>query len=173
VESVQKFRQVLEPVHTDLSPNTRLPNNGPSAIGKEYITLLQDGVISAQYLEGWRTEPSEAVLIAPAYTFLMMNRPVSVQFWLEPGSSGWSERMYQPLTQPYVLSRHWPKDQPWTDTDEVISSREALARLTSGLLRRCRSRVYLGISDLGESGFEQRGVLMKAFQRLLEFQVAL
>jgi hypothetical protein len=173
VESVQKFRQVLEPVHADLSPNTRLPNNGPSAIGKEYITLLQDGVISAQYLEGWRTEPSEAVLIAPAYTFLMMNRPVSVQFWLEPGSSGWSERMYQPLTQPYVLSRHWPKDQPWTDADEVISSREALARLTSGLLRRCRSRVYLGISDLGESGFEQRGVLMKAFQRLLEFQVAL
>ena len=173
VESVQKFRQVLEPVHADLSPNTRLPNNGPSAIGKEYITLLQDGVISAQYLEVWRNEPSEAVLIAPAYTFLMMNRPVSMQFWLEPGSSGWSERMYQPLTQPYVLSRHWLKDRTWTDADEVISSREALARLTSGLLRRCRSRVYLGISDLGESGFEQRGVLMKAFQRILESQVAL
>lgn len=173
VESVQKFRQVLEPVHADLSPNTRLPNSGPSAIGKEYIILLQDGVISAQYLESWRTEPSEAVLIAPAYTFLMMNRPVSVQFWLEPGSSGWSERMYQPLTQPYVLSRHWPKNHPWTDADEVISSREALARLTSGLLRRCRSRVYLGISDLAESGFEQRGVLMKAFQRILESQVSL
>jgi hypothetical protein len=36
------------------------------------------------------------------------------------------------------------------------------------MLRRCRSRVYLGLSDLGESGFEQRGVLMRAFQAVLQ-----
>jgi hypothetical protein len=56
----------------------------------------------------------------------------------------------------------------WTDADEVQMSKEALARLTSGLLRRCRERVYLGMSELGESGFEQRGDMLKAFQKVLQ-----
>jgi hypothetical protein len=42
-----------------------------------------------------------------------------------------------------------------------------MARLVSGLLRRCRERVYLGIAELGESGFEQRGELLRAFQKVL------
>ena len=56
----------------------------------------------------------------------------------------------------------------WTDADEVQMSKESLARLTSGLLRRCRERVYLSISALGEAGFEQRGDLLKAFQKVLQ-----
>ena len=130
--------------------------------------MLGDGVIAAQYLESWRTDDEEAVLVAPAYTFLMMNRPVSVQFWLDAGSSGWYERLAQPLTHPYVLARGWEPGRTWTDADEVEQSREALARLTSGLLRRCQDRVYLGMSELGESGFEQRGDLLKAFQKVLQ-----
>ena len=35
------------------------------------------------------------------------------------------------------------------------------------MLRRCRSRVYLGLSELGEQGFEQRGPLLLAMQRIL------
>ena len=45
---------------------------------------------------------------------------------------------------------------------------EAMARLVSGLLLRCRERVYVGISELGESGFEQRGELLKAFQKVIQ-----
>jgi hypothetical protein len=55
----------------------------------------------------------------------------------------------------------------WTDADDVQYSKEALARLLSGLLRRCRERVYLGIAELGESGYEQRGELLRAFQKVL------
>ncbi len=54
-------------------------------------------------------------MLAPAYTFLMSNRPVDYQFWLDVGSRGWFERLYQPLTHPYVLSREWPAGQSWTD----------------------------------------------------------
>ena len=162
VESVRKFRMAMEP-SGDLTSLTDL-----SGLGKEYLAMLQDGVIAAQYLEAWRTEDEEAVLVAPAYTFLMMNRPVSVQFWLDAGSSGWYERLAQPITHPYVLARGWEPGRLWTDADEVEKSREALARLTSGLLRRCRERVYLGMSELGESGFEQRGDLLKAFQKVLQ-----
>ena len=55
----------------------------------------------------------------------------------------------------------------WSDADEVQASTEAMARLVSGLLLRCRERVYVGISELGESGFEQRGELLRAFQKVL------
>lgn len=161
IESVQKFRQALEPQ----SPvtNFQLPD-----LGKEYLSMLQDGVIAAQYLESWKSESDDAVLIAPAHTFLMMNRPVTVQFWLDPGSNGWVERLAQPLTQPYVLSRGWDPAQSWGDADEVQAETESLARLVRGLLSRCREKVYLAIPELGETGFEQRGTLLRAFQRVLQ-----
>lgn len=160
VESVQKFRRGTEMVFSfeEIDP------------GLEYLAMLQDGVIAAQYLESWQPPNLEAVLVAPAHTFLMMNRPVAVQFWLDVGSSGWSERPTQPLTHPYVLARGWPPGRLWTDADEIAAETEALARLVGGLLRRCRERVTLGLSGLSETGFEQRGVLLRAFQKVLQTQ---
>jgi hypothetical protein len=129
--------------------------------------MVQDGVIAAQYVRSWRLQPEDVVLLAPAYTFLMSNRPVDYQFWLNVGGRGWWERLYQPLTHPYVLSRHWPRDKVWTDADEHETRQEALYRLTQGLLRRCRRKVYLGLSELGEQGNEQKGPLLQAIQRVL------
>lgn len=160
VESVKKFRQSLE--STIAGADSQFPN-----LGREYISMLQDGVIAASYLEGWQSEDKDAVLVAPAHTFLMMNRPVTVQFWLDIGSGGWYERLSQPLTHPYVLSRGWEPGRMWSDADEVQISKESLARLVSGLLHRCREHVYICLSELGESGFEQRGELLRAFQKVL------
>lgn len=160
VESVRKFRISLE---SDLRS---LGDFG--GLGREYIHMLQDGVIAASYLEGWQTEDKEAVLVAPAHTFLMMNRPVTVQFWLDIGSSGWYERLSQPLTHPFVLSRWWESGRVWSDADDVQYSKESLARLVTGLLHRCREHVHICLSELGESGFEQRGELLRAFQKVLQ-----
>lgn len=154
VESVKKFRLALDPDIAEL--------------GREYIAMLHEGVLAAQYLEGWSSQTADAVLVAPAYTFLMMNHPVKVQIWLDAGSSGWYERLSQPLTHPYVLSRGWVPGRVWTDADEVEASREGMARLVSGLLHRCREHLYIGTSELGESGFEQRGELLRAFQKVLQ-----
>ena len=160
VESVKKFRNAMEPaLENDMD------------LGVEYITMLQDGVIAAQYLESWRSEDKDAVLVAPAYTFLMMNRPAAFQFWLDPGSDGWSQRVSQPLTHPYVLSRYWEPGRIWQESDEVEMEIETLARLTGGLLARCREKIFLALSDLGASGFEQRGKLLRAFQKVLQSQV--
>ncbi|MDO9349261.1 MAG: hypothetical protein Q7T47_08235, partial [Anaerolineales bacterium] len=139
IESVRKFRIALEPATENLRGLKDL--GGLVGLGREYIAMLQDGVIAAQYLEAWHTPETEAVLVAPATTFLMMNRPVTVQFWLDPGSGGWAERLFQPLTQPYVLSRNWDASagstgRLWSDADEVAANTESLARLVSGLLRR-------------------------------------
>lgn len=154
IESVEKFRTAIDFF------------GDSSSLGKEYLTMLQDGVIAASYLEAWNPQQDEAVLVAPAHSYLMMNRPATVQFWLDVGSSGWHDRLAQPLTHPYVLSREWNPAREWTDADEVQSAKEALARLVAGLLHRCRSRVYLGLSELGESGFEQRGDLLRAWQKV-------
>lgn len=160
VDSVRNFRMAMEPSLV----NQDLPDFD---LGREYVAMLEDGVIAASYIEAWSTVDKEAVLVSPAHTFLMMNRPVTVQFWLDPGSSGWYERLSQPITHPYVLSREWPSGQLWTDSDEVSHAKEAMAHLISGLLLRCRERLYLGLAELGESGFEGRGELLKAFQKVL------
>jgi hypothetical protein len=157
IESARKFRRMMEGG----------PREGAKSTAQEYVELVRDGVVAAQYVQSWERQPEDAVLLAPAYTFLMSNRPVDHQFWLEVGSTGWWERLYQPLTQPYVLSRAWEGGRIWSDSDEYGARREALARLVLGLARRCRKQVHLGWSELDEHGYEPRGPLLQAIQRAL------
>ncbi len=157
IESVRKFRWAVgESLEAEGIP-----------LGKEYLQMVDDGVIAAQYLYRWQTQIEDAVFLAPAYTFLMRNRSVEYQFWLDIGSRGWYERIRQPLTHPYVLSRHWDLHRPWTDADEYDASRDSLHRLVLGLIRRCRRGIFLGLSELGEQGYEHKGLLLKAIDRAL------
>lgn len=158
LESIQKFRRVVD---QDLSPLTL-------SSGQEYIRMVESGIMAAQYLGEWREDQDqEAVLLAPAYTFLMTNHPVQVQFWLDIGSPGWVERLNQPLTHPYVLSRHWDSTSVWTDVEERQSDRFTVTRLVNGLVRRCRSRIYLHTTGMDNQGREQRGDLLHAVQILM------
>ena len=75
--------------------------------------------------------------------------------------AAWFERLYQPLTHPYVLSRAWPAGRLWTSVDEFEANRDTLYRLALGLLRRCRGRVHLAFSQLSEGGYEQKGMLLR------------
>jgi hypothetical protein len=165
IESVQKFRWVAGGNAVEEGPGLSPVEGKP--LGQEYVEMVQDGVVAAQYIRSWQLQPEDAVLLAPAYTFLMSNRPVDYQFWLNAGGRGWWERLYQPLTHPYVLSRGWPSKEVWTDADEFETRQDALYRLTLGLIRRCRRKIYLGLSELGEQGYEQQGPLLQAIQRVL------
>jgi hypothetical protein len=163
IESAQKFRWAVEerlPVPLDLEMDE-------TPLGKEYLRMIQDGILAAQYVQSWRTPPEDTVLIAPAYTFLLSNQPVEHQFWLDVGSSAWAERLYQPLTHPVILSRGWQRDHIWTDVDEYEHNRDTLYRMVTGLARRCRKHIHLGICELGESGYEARGMLLRAIQMVL------
>jgi hypothetical protein len=160
VESVRKFRLAMEPSIVD-------KDRPDFDLGNEYVDMLQEGVIAASYLDDWQTVIDEAVLIAPAHTFIMMNKRAKVQFWMDIGSTGWYERLAQPLTHPYVLSRGWQPGRTWTDADEVQAGERSMSRLVSGLLHRCEERIYICLSELGESGFEQRGDLFRDFQKVL------
>ncbi len=155
IDSARSFRWTIS-----------VPPDGKT-LAQEYVEMVAGGIIANQYLRSWELDDVDAVLVAPAYTFLMRNTPVDYQFWLNIGGQGWSERLYQPLTHAYVLTRGWPVGRKWLDTDEVEVTQSALYRLALGLIHRCRQRVYLGYSELGEGGYDQRGLLLEAIQRML------
>jgi hypothetical protein len=158
VDSIRNFRRVI---------GESLEESGIN-VGKEYIQMAIDGVIAAQYIPSWQTQQEDAVFIAPVYTYLISNYPVDVQFWLDVGNRSWAERLYQPLTHPYVLSRNWFPGKVWTDAEEVETGYEVLYALVFGLLNRCRRKIYLGLSVYNEQGYEQRGPLLQAFHRILQ-----
>ncbi|HOR18651.1 MAG TPA: hypothetical protein PLE10_02320 [Brevefilum sp.] len=151
IESVQKFRWTV---------GQQLPGEDFN-LGKEYLRMVQDGVIAAQYLRTWEERSPDAVFMAPAYTFLISNQPVDVQFWLDIGSPSWYQRLDQPLTHPYVLSRHWTTGDVWDADNELAAAHETLRRLSIGLLNRCRKKVYIGMSALDIRGYENRGLLIR------------
>ena len=152
IASARKFRQVVALTH--------------DTVGRAYVEMVQSGVIAAQQ---YAQDEGNAVLLAPAYTFLLNNQPVDVQFWINAGSPGWWERLYQPLTHPYVLTRRWDREHKWTDEDEQSMRQVILSRLTQGLIRRCRRKVYLAFSTLNEQGFEERGPLLMMAQQILRY----
>ncbi|HLF26947.1 MAG TPA: hypothetical protein VJG32_11470 [Anaerolineae bacterium] len=158
IESARVFRQAVAPDAVDAA--------AALAIGKPYIELIDAGALTSAYVET-PGEP-QAVLVAPAYTFLLGNTPATIQFWLNVGSPTWWERLYQPLTHAYVLSRRWSPERKWTDAEEQRVRHETLLRLVRGLLRRCRSKVVLAYSNLNEQGFEERGPLLTAVQHVLQ-----
>lgn len=155
IESARTFREV-----TGLSEW--------QAMVTEYTQLISEGLLAAVHDVDLWLEEQNAVFIAPAYTFLMRNRIVDYQFWMDAGSNAWSERLEQPLTHPYVLQRDYPNGEIWTDDREYESQQTVLRRVILGLARRCRQQVYVAFSDLGEQGFEQRGGLLRLFNYLMQ-----
>lgn len=157
IDSCRKFRSIY------------LPAGQASQwlAGREYTSVLEKGILAAQsYTTQSLRETSDAVFLGPAFSFLMRNKPVTHQFWLDIGSQGWWARLDQPLTQPFVLSRNWQPGQQWTDSDEYAANQQTLARLSTGLLRRCRQHVYLCSISVNERGLEERGQLMLALQSI-------
>ena len=157
MESFRKFRQSLNPSET-----LRVDQ-----VNQDFARMIQDGVISAQYLDEWQSEEDQRVLISPALSFLSSGRRVDYQVWLSIGSTGWYERLEQPLTQPYVLSRQWPAGKKWTAEEEKRVSLEILDSLLDGLLSRCNKGVILGLSEFGQNGQEEKGMLLIKIQSLL------
>lgn len=155
-ESIQSFRKIL-------IDSTRLE---VQSLAKEYITMVESGILSAQYPGIWDPQTSNSVIVSPAYSYLMSNHPVRYQFWLDASSLGWWERLFQPLTHPYVLSRHWDAGKVWTDADEYDHNQKALIRLVNGLINRCKDHIFICSLGMNESGQEERGPLLHAFQAI-------
>ena len=151
VESACKFRRAVGGVL----------ERENEVVGKAYVEMVQEGVVSAFYaVDG--VDPPEAVLIAPAHTFLLRNRSYAHQFWLDVGSTAWHRRIHQPLTNPYVLSADWNRRDQWSAAWERRFETERLTCIVAGLIRRCTDSIYLYASELSAQGQEQTGDLLVA-----------
>lgn len=159
VRSARAFRDVLNAV-------ARQPAaaSGP-APGEAFLDLLQRGGLAAQRAD--RGAPT-GVLVAPIYAYLTHDHRSRFQFWLDLGSAGWFERIYQPLTHPYVLSRQWGPDRgDWTIEHEHAARTDMLQRVLLGLAYRCSDGVCVASSQLSITGQEEHGPLARAVQRVL------
>jgi hypothetical protein len=132
------------------------------------LQAIESGIFSGALPNEHLPDDLNAVLVSPAHSFLMQNRSVKIQFWIDIGSLGWWERLNQPLTQPYVLKRGWNPTKQWTDEEEFNNNQLNMTRLISGLLDRCTERVYVETVHYNEQGFEPRGPLLFAVQQYLK-----
>jgi hypothetical protein len=161
VDAARRLRWALEPA--DRANREDAPRVD---VGREFVHTIDLGVLGGLYVPAWRV-PQDAVLISPVLSFLLRNTPVRHQFWLDVGSQDWWERLYQPLTHPYVLGHRWQPGRAWQDEDEGAVRASAMRRQTLGLLRRTTEQVHLAISEYSESGAEQQGPLLKVTNRVL------
>ncbi|HEY3341836.1 MAG TPA: hypothetical protein VGK81_07450, partial [Anaerolineae bacterium] len=169
IKSARGFRDVLE--HAQLEASD-LPGGRAGAptldIGLEYVKTLGEDILAAQYAPEREPDIAEddAVLVTPVYTYLINNFRSRYQFWLEINSLGWYERVYQPLTHPYVLSRQWQPGRKWTEEDENRTRLTMISKLLRGLTYRCSGKVYLAYSQLSISGQEESGPLARAIFKM-------
>lgn len=134
----------------------------------EVIEAVESGIFGGIQTENDFNQEINAVLISPAFSFLLQNRAVSYQFWLDVGSLGWWERLNQPLTQPYILSRNWKIQNRWSDDVEFENNQNNMNRLIRGLLVRCSQKVFVETIRYNEQGYEPRGPLLRAFQQWMK-----
>jgi hypothetical protein len=169
IDSARTFRRVVEQVPLAVNTEDQARPAIPDAdqLNRAYLETIDQDITAALYLRSWQPGPEDAVLIAPITTFLMSNRPVDYQFWLDAGSHAWWENMAQPLTHPQILAADWEAGHPWTDAEEVTSRNDRLSRLVLGLTRRCRKQIFIAHAEIGEQGYEQRGRLLMVLQQML------
>jgi len=164
IQSIRNFRQSMksESQVRRESVSIDTAEMEETFLAREYLLMVEDGLLASQYIPGWQARHEQGVLISPAFSFIMSNIPVDYQIWLDIGSRGWYERLDQPLTHPYVLSRNWKKGNAWTEFDEISVGEAQLSNLVWGLVRRCRKAVFVGLSKYDDQGFETSGLLLQA-----------
>jgi hypothetical protein len=164
IGSAVQFREALHP--------TLLSTAHPDSFSEardEYFGVFDENLQIGDYIPDWRESLADAVFIAPATTFLLKNRVVDYQFWVDIGSSSWVERIEQPLTHPYVLRReNSGVIKMWSDKIEEEQTTLRLYALITGLIRRTRKGIYLGVAQLGEGGMGQQGRLLLILEQIIK-----
>lgn len=143
----------------------QIPADKQALFGLEFYSAIQSGLIPDQARPKTNSFGS-GITLSPVSSFIMQNRAVDYQFWLNIGSSSWYQRLEQPLTHPFVLSRNWQAGSKWTMDDETALNRVNLRRTINALLLRCRKAVFAEHSQFNEAGSEEKGLLLYEIQGL-------
>ena len=141
------------------------PDPGGTAEG--YARMVEEGVVAAAHAPEAAEAAGAVLVVAPVYTYLLEERFDRYQFWLDAGSISWWEPPHQPLTNPHVLSRRWPRQARWTDAVDYETRNRTLGRLVRGLCSRAGETVYLCWSETeGHGPPEEDSPLLRAAAQL-------
>ena len=133
-------------------------------VGATFINGIYNGLVTANPPEFGDPPDLNGVLISTIYGYLLSERPVDVQVWLETAATGWWDIPRQPLSNAFVLARSWPEGRPWTMEEDFKIRNQLLSRIVRGLTSRCRGGVILATSELDRRGLRQDGPLWRALQ---------
>ena len=139
-------------------------------VGSRYRIMVMSGVIAAQHLtdRDLPMAPESTAMVAPVHTYLLSNHEARYQFWLDVGSNVWWDALHQPLTNHYVLSRRWNREERWTDAVDYSLRNRNLHRLVRGLALRCRDGIFLCASEREEWDEVQDSPLLMTVQQVLQ-----
>ena len=136
----------------------------PRQVGRAFVDGIRNGLVTAHPPDLGDPPDPNGVYIGTIYSFLLSEKVVAAQVWLETAASGWWDIPRQPLSNAFVLSENWDPAQQWTLEDDARIRNEMLARIVSGLCARCTRGVLLVTSELDRRGVRQDGPLWRGLQ---------
>jgi hypothetical protein len=147
VESAEHFRRLVG----------ALEDLDDMALGRRFLGYLLGGTLAERPFRragAGRT----SITLATASKYAEDGAPVAFQFWLDVGSTAWWKSDLRELTNPRVLSRHYPGG-PYTPEQAERDAEAKLGRIlwTNCLKVRRGLRWYASLVDA--EGREQTGAL--------------
>ncbi len=138
----------------------------PAEIGYIFIESIYQGLVSARPPELGAPPDPEGIMVTTMYNFLLSERVVKIQVWLETAATGWWDLLKRPLSNAFVLAQSWEGNK-WTMEDDFKIRNELLVNIIRGLTSRCEEGIILATSDLDRRGLRQEGRLWQALQPVI------
>ncbi|MEM9775901.1 MAG: hypothetical protein AAF902_15095 [Chloroflexota bacterium] len=157
IQMASRFRQAGD----------RVIDGSSESVGLALVQGIYSGLVTANPPAVGDPPDPDGVFISTIQTYLLEERPVPVQIWLETSATGWWDLPRQPLSNGFVLDPRWSINQTWTLEDDVRIRNEQLSRIVVGLCSRCSKGIFIATSDLDRRGARQDGPLFKAIQLFL------
>lgn len=146
----------------------RVIENSAESVGLALIRGIYSGLVTSNPPAVGSPPDPNGVFISTIQTYLLEERPVAVQVWLETSATGWWDLPRQPLSNGFVLDPRWSINQTWTLEDDARIRNEQLSRIMTGLCSRCSHGVLLATSDLDRRGARQDGPLFQALKPFVD-----
>ncbi len=142
----------------------RVISQSDESVGLALFRGIYGGLVTSNPPAITTPPDPDGIFISTIQTYLLEERPVEVQVWLETSATGWWDLPRQPLSNGFVLDPRWNINQTWTLEDDARIRNEQLSRIMTGLCSRCSQGVFLATSDLDRRGARQEGMLFQALK---------
>ncbi|MGH4119624.1 hypothetical protein [Clostridium sp.] len=99
-----------------------------------------------------------SILLTSPYTYLTSNLSSKVQIWTDINSNMWCSRNIKELSNSYVLRSNWDINDIYTHEKENTNIYGILISVVHGLLRKCKSELYIYGSEYSLNGYQQESI---------------